>query len=298
MLTLLRQALPRAEIMLVGSAWAEELLPMVPGRFRFFPFDSPSLLPLFTGEFSGENTHVFERADAVLVYAEDISGPFVRNVGAVCRGEIVAHPVTPRPGVHAAEHFAAALMEGGGCEGDIPPPALRVETARLRWARRWLAERLNGRRRCVVAIHPGSGGGRKCWPAERFACVIDSLTEAGAGCLLIEGPADSHECAKVRSALKDEGPVAFVRRADLASIAALIASCRAYVGNDSGVTHLAAALGVCVVAVFGATDPLVWGPLGTCVAVVSARRRGRNGADDWPTEGDVFAALRDFGVFG
>ena len=127
---------------------------------------------------------------------------------------------------------------------------------------------------------------------------IDSLTEAGAGCLLIEGPADSHECAKVRSALKDEGPVAFVRRADLASIAALIASCRAYVGNDSGVTHLAAALGVCVVAVFGATDPLVWGPLGTCVAVVSARRRGRNGADDWPTEGDVFAALRDFGVFG
>jgi ADP-heptose:LPS heptosyltransferase len=61
---------------------------------------------------------------------------------------------------------------------------------------------------------------------------------------------------------------------------------RAYVGNDSGVSHLAAALGVPTIAVFGPTDPTVWAPLGPKVAVVAPQ-------DDapWPAVDNVFVAV-------
>jgi ADP-heptose:LPS heptosyltransferase len=70
-------------------------------------------------------------------------------------------------------------------------------------------------------------------------------------------------------------------------LAAVLAESRGYFGNDSGVSHLAAALGVPTVAVFGPTDPAVWAPLGPEVSVVAPR-----GDAPWPTVDDVLIALR------
>jgi len=103
-------------------------------------------------------------------------------------------------------------------------------------------------------IHPFSGSARKNWPLERFAQLAETLAER----MPVEwcvGPEESL-------------PWQARRFDNLYDLAAWLASARLYIGNDSGISHLAAAAGAPVVAMFGATDPRVWSPRGPRVEVV------------------------------
>ena len=112
-----------------------------------------------------------------------------------------------------------------------------------------------------AAIHPGSGSRRKNWPAERFADVARSF---GGPWLLVAGPAD-HEAVSVLAEV--EGAV-IARELAPRALASLLSRAGVYLGNDSGVTHLAAAAGAPTVALFGVTDPRTWAPIGPRVRVV------------------------------
>jgi len=133
-----------------------------------------------------------------------------------------------------------------------------------------------------VAVHPGSGGRRKCWPARRFAELAGRLD---APVLLIEGPADADACREFFQTVPPSCPVLRGTDLPLPRLAAFLMESRGYIGNDSGVSHLAAALGAPTVAVFGPTDPAVWAPLGPRVAAVAPQND-----DDWPTVDEVHAA--------
>jgi ADP-heptose:LPS heptosyltransferase len=105
----------------------------------------------------------------------------------------------------------------------------------------------------------------KRWPADRFAALADRLVDVlSARLVLLGGPDDGPVNRSVVGAM---GPAARARTLDvsgrlsLAETAAVIARCRLYVGNDSGVAHLAAAVGTPVVEVFGPTDPRRYGPV-------------------------------------
>jgi len=112
---------------------------------------------------------------------------------------------------------------------------------------------------CVV-MHPGSGASRKNWPWEHFVAVADALASRGFETVWVRGPAEEG-MAMPRNATCWDGlsPIDLAER---------LAGARAYIGNDSGVTHLAAAVGCPTVAIFGPTDPTVWAPIGPTVAVV------------------------------
>ena len=119
----------------------------------------------------------------------------------------------------------------------------------------------------LVVIHPGSGSPHKCVEAWRLAEVIQWFIEVGMTPMLLEGPADREPCARVLSALRT--PVPVIRGLNLSKSAAVIAQAALYLGHDSGVTHLAAALAIPTVACFGPTNPRRWAPLGPTVSVVS-----------------------------
>jgi heptosyltransferase-3 len=102
-----------------------------------------------------------------------------------------------------------------------------------------------------AAIHPFSGGARKNWPLERFRAL-----QLGMPTRFTAGPEEK---------LPDA-----VRFDDLGELAAWLASARVYIGNDSGISHLAAAVGTPTVALFGATRPEVWAPRGAAVRIVRA----------------------------
>ncbi len=124
----------------------------------------------------------------------------------------------------------------------------------------------------TAALHPGSGNPKKNWPFERFCNLAENLERAGLAVRWVLGPAE--EGMKLPS-----GAEAW-RNARLSDLAAAFAACRLFVGNDSGVTHLAAAAGCPTVALFGATDPGVWAPRGRLVSVVEGAGRTLEALDE------------------
>ena len=110
-----------------------------------------------------------------------------------------------------------------------------------------------------AVIHPFSGSPRKNWPLEKFRAMAAKL------------PMPVHWCAG-----DDDPPLPdAVRFDDLYELACFLARARLYIGNDSGITHLAAAVGTPTLAIFGPTNPAVWAPRGDHVRVVRAKMEGK-----------------------
>jgi len=108
-----------------------------------------------------------------------------------------------------------------------------------------------------AVIHPFSGSARKNWPLDRFRELAARL------------PMPVKWCAGPEESLQDA-----VRFENLYELGCWLASARLYIGNDSGITHLAAAVGALVVAIFVASDPVVWAPRGKLVRVTTMTSTG------------------------
>ena len=119
----------------------------------------------------------------------------------------------------------------------------------------------------LVVIHPGSGSVHKCMEASRFATVIEWLSSEGTFPVLLEGPSDEESVGQVLRSLRMTVPV--LRDLDLSMAAAVLSHAELYLGHDSGMTHLAAALSIPTIACFGPTNPRRWAPLGRTVSILT-----------------------------
>jgi ADP-heptose:LPS heptosyltransferase len=133
-------------------------------------------------------------------------------------------------------------------------------------------------RKCVV-IHPGSGGREKCWPAELFLKLIDRLAAAGHSARVAIGEVEIERwpAATLR---RFAGAATVVRPSSHVDLLAELSSAHAFVGNDSGPSHLAGIIGVPSVVLFGPTDPTIWRPLGPNVRVIRAGSLEAIGVDE------------------
>jgi heptosyltransferase-3 len=140
------------------------------------------------------------------------------------------HSALPSGGCHVIDFY---MRQVGGAAGAVP----RI--------------RCPHRKAGFVAIHPFSGSAKKNWPLEKFRAVSRSLPKPVQFCA---GPEDELENA--------------VRISNLYDLAHWLSEADLYIGNDSGISHLAAAVGTPVFALFGPTDPAVWAPRGKNVRVL------------------------------
>jgi ADP-heptose:LPS heptosyltransferase len=106
----------------------------------------------------------------------------------------------------------------------------------------------------VVALAPGSGSRRKNWPLHYYQKVENYLTERGFDVYWIAG-----ECERDYQFRNTDK---IVRDLDLIALSRFLFKCTLYIGNDSGITHLAAASHCPVIAIFGASNPWIWAPRG------------------------------------
>ncbi len=167
----------------------------------------------------------------------------------------------PPPDVHASDYFYRTLSPLGVL-GTAPPPEIDLGEESLLSALDFLS-RKGLSPFDFIALHPSSGSPRKNWPEQRFQELSRRLREENRPFLWIEGEADGKLVASL-SRLVD-APVA--RNLPLPVLAALLSLCRGFVGNDSGVTHLAAAVKARTIALFGPTDPRIWAPRGPSIFV-------------------------------
>ena len=161
--------------------------------------------------------------------------PEFRNLARSLHLPIIFHRALPPEGasMHAGDFY---LAQAGAPPGVYP---------------QLFPERLP--REDFAVIHPFSGSGRKNWPLDRFRELARRIAPA-------------HFCRGPEDDLPDA-----VYIPDLYDLARWLSSARVFVGNDSGIAHLAAAAGTPVVALFGPTDSAVWAPRGPAVTVLSRR---------------------------
>jgi heptosyltransferase I len=109
-------------------------------------------------------------------------------------------------------------------------------------------------------LNPGAGWGAKRWPAERYGEVARALANLGLGSILNYGPGEEELVSTAETA---SGGAAQGMRCTITELIALARRARLFVGGDTGPLHLAAALKIPVVAIYGPTDPARNGPYGT-----------------------------------
>ncbi|QBD80984.1 glycosyltransferase family 9 protein [Ktedonosporobacter rubrisoli] len=121
-----------------------------------------------------------------------------------------------------------------------------------------------------IAIQPGSGGAAKCWPLTSYAELITELWQRNIPILLLGGPADQERLAYLQARLRPARSelLTILEDAPLLTVARYLLRCRGYLGNDSGITHLAALLGIPTIAIFGPSDPAIWQPAGPHVSIL------------------------------
>ena len=280
----LRRAYPRARLTFVAAPLCEELLrdhPDIdellvfrqremwhPGRLlgfvRRLRRPRPDLAVVMT-------TVSFSTTSALLAWASGArwrvgasSLPFGSQLSrAIYHLEL---PLGPE-GVHEVEHNLAPLR-AMGIAAPLQGPRLEPQPAALARARAFLERQLPGAGGPLLFVHAGAGKRPNVWPPERFASVIEALgRERRARAVLVEGPSaiDAEATAGVHAALGSAAPV---WRAPLGDALGMMALADIALCNDTGLAHVAAAVGIPTIVVFGPTDVQRWKPWGDHVRAV------------------------------
>lgn len=196
------------------------------------------------------------------------------------RSWLLTHALpVPEPGeapAHESYYYLELLRRAGWLER--LPEVKRIRLTVSTQARERAEEMLEragvpGAPRVVrVAMAPGAAyGSAKCWPVERYAALADRLiAEFGADVILFGSVAEREVTGKIAAAMKRPA-VQLAGETGIADLPALFASCDLFIGNDSGAMHVAAAVGLPVVAVFGPTDPEGTAPMTPQRTVVQQR---------------------------
>ena len=274
----LRQRFPDAEISILAKPWVADLYGREPFCDRMIPytprdwrekwragrdlaaerFDCAILLQ---NAFEAAAVAFLARIPERIGYARDGRGPLLtRAVAVPLAGEI------PR---HERFYYLELLRRAGMIDALPENDCIRLDGAGL--AREAGVARFHalGMGDTVIGMSPGAAyGNAKRWLPERFAETANRVARELGASVAIFGSKDERDlCGTIAAAIS--APVKnFADETSLAEFIDLAAACRVYLSNDSGGMHIASALGVPTVAIFGATDDTTTGPTGSLARVV------------------------------
>lgn len=259
-------AAPRLVALLEGSPAAEEGIEL----------DRLGLHHLFTSTPDAAALDMLAAYDVVVSWFGAGEPIYAAHLGRLGRPVVIGRAApSPESCRHASWHLIETLASLGPVPDALPAVRLRAHPAERAWVEAWLGGR-GLRPGEAVALHPGAGGPAKAWPG--FPALARRLAAAGLPAVVVAGPADAAAVARL---VEDAGVAGSVIARDLPlpRLVALFEAARAFVGNDSGLSHLAAAVGCPTLALFGPTDPAVWAPVGPCARALAGD--GPGAADPW-----------------
>lgn len=269
----LRRAFSEARSVMMGYP---RILQLAEGRYyaeEIYSIDQKGMATFFVreGALDLKLTQFFGRFGLIVVFGKDEGGPLIGNLKRVCEGQILHINSLPKwdDGVHLSDYLLGQVTRYG-----IPiskeSPRLYLREEDRQWGRGFWKERglAPEERENVVILHPGSGSRKKVWPLRYFLDLYHHLqSDPRRRFLIILGPAEGPEIHQAFTGLKSAN-LWIAKGLSLVQLASVMEGCRLFIGNDSGISHMAAAVGLPTLAIFGPTDHRVWSPRGEKVEVL------------------------------
>ena len=241
-----------------------EFADLVSSQIRLRSVDSYEIRRLFVREGADDQRvkDFFAGYDWVYSWMGSGVADFAAQLKSVTRGRVLLFPFRSlQAGIHQADYFLRCVAAPSA----MALPRISVKHDASRWCESyWHRHALSDRP--VLALAPGSGAREKNWPVPWFAAIAQWWRQRFRGSVIVilgpvEEEREGYDCL-CREALQ-------VRNIGLGRLAALLARCNLYLGNDSGITHLAAAVGAPSAALFGPSDASQWAPRGKKVMTLT-----------------------------
>lgn len=256
-LAALRAQLPAARLEVLGYKRVAELAVAGGLADAVRSIESREMAAFFArrGELAAELQEYFAGFAVVVSYLYDPDQFFQLNVARCSKAQFIVGPHRPddTAGIHATEVLLKPLERLAIFDAD-PVPRLALCSSTLPRER--------------IALHPGSGSERKNWPEPKWAEFLHALvTRTKHTLLLVGGEAEGDRLERLAEGLPADR-IEIARSLPLPELAIRLGGCAALVGHDSGISHLAAAVGVPVLGLWGETAEAVWRPRGGRVRIL------------------------------
>ncbi len=269
----LRKLFPQAKSVIMGYP---RILELAENRFyaeEILSIDQKGMATFFVreGSLDFNLSQFFKTFDLIVVFGRNGGGTVIGNLEKVCQGQIL--PINSFPPwdkkVHLTDHLLKQFAQHGFPASESNPK-LHLKDSDREWAKDfWKRKGVTLEERTkVIILHPGSGSKRKVWPLDRFLSLAHTLrNHLGSKILIVLGPAEG---AEVQKAFEGMEPDSFIlgKGLMLLQLASVMEECWFFIGNDSGISHMANALGLPTMVIFGPTDERVWSPRGEKTAVI------------------------------
>jgi heptosyltransferase III len=263
-LAALKQRYPQAKIELLANPATASLAVEFSVADKVRDLGSLFLAPLFApnGNPSDESKSWLAGFDVIVSYLHDPNNVFEMNVRRFFPAKYIAGPHRPdnNASIHATSQLLKPLHESLDIHFDVQSSMFNVQ-------------------RCfsnLVAIHPGSGSPLKNWPEANWRSLLEDLVaQTNLNFLLIGGEAE-RERIPALAPLIPSHRLTLAVDLPLVELASRLKTARTFIGHDSGITHLAALLGLECIVLWGPTNEHVWRPMGERVHVLRDPR-GLNG---------------------
>jgi heptosyltransferase-2 len=253
----LRRQFPQAHLEVLGYPHIVQLALAGGLVDRAQPIEARGLAGFFArdGELATDLVDYFSEFDLIISYLYDPDEIFQTNVGRCLHGQFIAAPHRPdeTERLHATKVYLKPLERLAIFDAD-PVPRLTINSQ---------LSTLN-----QLALHPGSGSETKNWPEAKWAELLAQLiTNSNLNVLLVGGEAEGERLERLATALPPER-IQVARSLPLAQLAQRLGPCVGFVGHDSGISHLAAALGLPCLILWAETIEEIWRPQGDRLAIV------------------------------
>jgi heptosyltransferase III len=267
---LLRENFPAAHLEILGY---KHIIALAEGRYyadatRSIEYGGLSRFFIPNTDLPEDLVEYFTGFQQIISYLYDPDRFFEGNI----RRAGVKHYVQGSPklddSAHATQQLAQPL-ESLALYLDEKSPVLYPTNADQQFAADFLARTFPTGDGPLIALHPGSGGERKNWPIDRWAALGETLFAQNPRLLVIAGEADRPRLAALQEAWSGK-PIGVAQDVPLPGLAAILKEARLFLGHDSGISHIAAAVGAPSLLLFGPTDPEIWGPISPKVNFVLA----------------------------
>ncbi|MFQ5647325.1 MAG: lipopolysaccharide heptosyltransferase II [bacterium] len=273
LISVLADALPQARIDLLASSWVADILQHHPRIHHIYCTDRPPVLDSVTGRVRFWKELRREKYDLGIVlpnsfksagqlyltgarkrigYSTDARGFFLTRSLPVDRA---ANEL-----LHQSVYYLKILtLLGIGIPSPVPPSKIYLTEPEKEWGDKYIKKLKKGSDHPVIAIAPGSSKPERCWHVDRMILLARKLVEeCKADIVLLGSSRERPLLERIRDGIGER--VIIGDRFSIRQVAAVIRASSLLIGNNSGLIHLAAAVGARLVAIFGPGSPLVTSP--------------------------------------